>query len=489
MLVSESQPPFIGREAELAELRELASSGKPALALLYGRRRVGKTYLLDHAFRGTRYFYFLASDTTTELNKRELLGELAPLLPDPSDTNPELFPSWRHVFRQFVALANRDPLVVVLDEFQYLMDSGDEDIPSQLMAVWDREVNGAPLLLVLCGSEVSTLESLKSGAGPLFGRWSWGARLRAFDYYDSAKMLPGRPHREQALAYGILGGTPRFLAAVGPGDNLSRQIAQTVLSPRGIVRLQLERIIEQERGIRNPGDYQAVLSAVARGNTEINEIAQATGLSDPAVRRVLAVLEDLELTMRERNYGAAQNAAWRHYIADNALRFWYRFVQPNRSRLETGNPHYVWAGQVAPNLNQYMGKVFERISQQVYERLHSQLGWQPAAEWGRWEGQDRNRRSIEIDIVSRLTGGKMLTGEVKWSSSPIGPGVHMRLLDNLEALAASGQGWAKDALNEQRSVGHLYVSSAGFTPEFRHMADLDERIRLVDFEDMYARFE
>src|SRR5690554_2931739 len=224
-------PEFVNREHELRELRALAARGEPALALLYGRRRVGKTYLLDYAFRGTRYFYFLAGETTAELNKRELLGEIKHMLEHPEDTAPELFPSWRHVFRLFADLAKTGPLVVVLDEFQNLMGGTDEDIPSQLMAVWDREVRGLPLLLVLCGSEVSTLQRLEDGAGPLYGRWSWAARLRPFAYHHAAEMVPGRPLREKALTYGILGGTLRFLAAVRPGEDLGMRVAETVLSP------------------------------------------------------------------------------------------------------------------------------------------------------------------------------------------------------------------------------------------------------------------
>lgn len=481
-------PGFVNREAELAELRSLAASGQPALALLYGRRRVGKTYLLDHAFRGERYFYFLAGETTSELNKRELLAEIAPLLDDPGAADPAMYPSWRHVFRLFVDLARSGPLVVVLDEFQNLMAGTEEDIPSQLMAVWDREVRGAPLVLVLCGSEVSSLQSLEGGAGPLYGRWSWAARLRPFGYFYSAAMLPGRPPRELALAYGILGGTPRFLSAIRPGEDLGERVTDLVLSPRGSVHVQLERVIEQERGIRNPADYQAVLAAVAAGNTELNRIAQATGQVDRphGVRRALEVLEGLELIGRERNFGAPTNAPWRYYVADNALRFWYRFVQSNRSRLETGDPRAVWSEEVAPRLDQYMGKVFERMCEEAYARLGPSLILPAAHEWGRWEGQDKLRRSVEIDVVAELADGRLLTGEVKWSSSPVGPSVHHRLLENLGALAASGQGWARDALAHERSAGHLYVSASGFAPEFRELAELDERIRLVDLNDIYA---
>ena len=480
-------PPLVDREQELRELRALMERGEPALALLYGRRRVGKTFLLDHAFDGGRSFYFLAGDTTPELNRRELLREIAPLLADPDDADPSHFPSWRNVFRLFADLAADGPFTVVLDEFQYLL-GGEEDVASHLMAVWDRELRGRPLVLVACGSHVGTMERLEHGAGPLYGRWSWAARLRPFDYFDSGRMLGERPVREKALAYGVLGGTPRFLATLRAGEPLARRLTEAVLSPRGEVHIQLDRVVEQEKGIRDPADYRAVLAAIAAGKTQIDEIADATGLRDRAhvVRRALRVLEELELVWRERNFDAPPKAAYQHRIADNAVRFWYRFVHPNRSRLETGTPADVWNAGVEPHLNAYMGKVFERVVREAFERCHRAWGLPPARDWSRWEGRDRNRRSIEVDLVARLEDGRILTGEIKWSSRPVESEVLTGLLRNLDDLGRSGQGWAKDALSDSRSAGFLFVSASGFTAEFKARAKKDPRILLRTLDDLYS---
>jgi hypothetical protein len=483
------RPSLVDRELELAELHRLEARRTPVLALLYGRRRVGKTYLLDHAWRGHRHFYFLAGDTTAELNRQELLRELCSVTGDSVDTDPANYPSWRTIFRLLASLADDEPIVVVLDEFQYLM-AKDDDIVSHLVAVWDRELRGRPLMLVLCGSEVATMERLEGGDSPLYGRWTWAARLRPFDYYDVAAMVPERNPREAALVYGVFGGTPRFLATIQPGEPLADRVIESVLSPRGEVHLQVDRIIEQEKGIREPAEYRAILAAIAAGKTELEEIAQATGLDDRAhvVRRV-AVLEKLELIERERNFDAHEKAAWRYRIADLAVRFWYRFIEPNRSRLETGGRDaagQVWHRRVDPLLNDYMGKVFERISREAFARHHASWGLSGPAHWSRWEGKDRNRRPIELDIVARLDDGRILTGEVKWSSRPVDAAVHTHLVRNLEDLATSGQGWAKDALSASRSAGHLYVSAAGFTEGFHERASGNERLTLISLDALYG---
>lgn len=485
MATALQRPHLVDREHELAELRRLAERDGPALALLYGRRRVGKTYLLDHAWPDRRVFYFLAADATPTLNRLELLRELATWSGQPLD--PADYPTWRTVFRLFVELAGAGPLIVVLDEFQYLIGHED-DIVSQLVAVWDREVRTRPLLLVVCGSEVATLEWLQHGGQPLYGRPAWSARLRPFDYYDAAAMLPGRPPREAALLYGVLGGTPRFLAAADPRDPLAEIVIGTILSPRGEVHLQVQHIIEQEKGIRDPADYRAVLAAIAGGATEINPIAQVAGfVNQPyVVRRALAVLENLELVERERNFAAPARAPYRYRIADNAVRCWYAFVHPNRSRLERDGAADVWQHHVEPQLNSYMGRIFERMCRDAYRRYHDAWGLPGAAEWARWEGQDRNRRSIELDIVARLDDGRLLTGEIKWSSQPVESDVHRDLLRDLEDLARSGQGWAKDALAPERSAGYIYFSAAGFTEEFVQHAAAVEHIYLVPLAAMFG---
>lgn len=475
---------FVDREAEVRELRRLSERAGPSLALLYGRRRVGKTHLLDHVWQEPERFYFLASDTTPDRNRRELLRELerwsgAPL-------PPEDFPTWRTVFRRLTELADERPLVVVLDEFQYLM-GGDDDVVSQLVAVWDREVAGVDLSLVLCGSAVSTMERLRGGGSPLYGRIDWMARLAPFDYRDAARMTPGYDLRDAARIYGIFGGTPRYLAAVRPGCRLADEVTRTFLSPRGEVHLQLAHLLEQEKGIRDPGEYRAVLAAVAEGATETNEIAGAAGLQDRShvVRRALETLEGLDLVRRERNFGAGPPAAWKNRIDDPAVRFWYRFVEPARSRLETGDPREVWADDVAPGLSAYMGKTFERIVREAFARHHAAWGLSAAREWARWEGRDRSRRSIEIDVVAELSDGRVLTGEVKWSSRPVEVDLHLGLTRDLEDLARSGREWAHRALDPGRSAGRVYISAAGFTDGFRRRADREGGMLLLTLEDLY----
>lgn len=483
--MTSQRPNFVNREQELKELRALAARDEPQMALLYGRRRLGKTYLLDEAWREQKPFYFLAADTTAERNRRDLLREFE--VWSGEEVASEDYPNWRTLFRLIASKASDEPVIVILDEFQYLMGS-EEGVVSQLTAVWDREVGQRNLTLVLCGSEVATMRKMEAGDSPLYGRINWRHRLRSFDYFDAAKMFPDHDEHSLAYLYGVFGGVPKYLSAVDVDESLADGVTRVFLSPRGEIHLQMEHLIEQERGIRDPAVYGAVLDAVARGNSETNDIAQAAGLQEHPMkaRRALETLVELEFIERERNFEAGRRATWHNQIADPALRFWYRFVHPNRSRLETGDPRKVWTHSVAPDLDRYMGKVFEKICRQSLRRRAEDWGFAEIIEWGRWEGQDRNRRSIEIDLLCRLVDGKLLAGEFKWSSSPVDVDVHFGLLRDLEDLSNSGQGWARDGVSKEMSAGYLYISAAGFTDAFVARAEQNPLIHLISLTDLYS---
>ena len=464
--------PLINRDAEQSALRRLADSGRPHLALLTGRRRVGKTYLLTHTWGERASFYFTASKTTPEFNRRQLVEDLAAWSGE--DLRPEDYPTWRTVFNLLLDLRAPDPLVVVLDEFQYLGDgdAGAAEVASELNAAWERRRPERPFLMVLSGSAVGTMEALAGGGGPLYGRFSWHGRLRPFGYWHAGEMAPFADLRERALAYGVFGGTPRYLAAVDASRPLAENAAELLLDPKGEVRLLVETALEQEEGLRDVSKYRAILQAVASGRTTRNEVAQGAGLAnDRALRDKLERLIELGYVETRGNLDAGPSSAIRYGVADAAFRFYERFVAPSRSALERVPTGQVWDEAVAPALDRYMGHEFERVAVEAYDRKASTLGLLTVSEWGRWEGVDRDRQPVELDVVARLLGGGVLTGEVKWNREPVGAAVHQAHLDKLRRMAASGRAWAHEALEEGAPL--LYVASGGFTEGFREAAEAD----------------
>lgn len=467
-----ADPTLIDREAEAQELRTLADSGERSLALLYGRRRVGKTYLLTNLWETDRAFYFTASATSPEINRRVLVEEAGRWSGEA--LRPEDHPTWRTVFRALCGLAPDRKLVIVLDEFQYLAtdEAGLAEVTSELNAVWEsRMQRTGGLLLVLSGSAVRTMEALTAGGSPLYGRLDWVRQLHPFDYYDAARMVPAYSPQDRVRAYAAFGGVPKYLTAVDDTRPLEANVVRLLLDPHGTVRLQLETLLRQEEGLRDYVRYQGILAAVGLKRREIGDVAAALNQAvDTGLRRMVAQLAELGLLEGERNFDEPRNQAIRYRIADPALRFHFGVTLPNESAIAASGAETVWrerlADQVFPT---YAGKeVFEDVVRQAYLRHRAARGLPAVEEWGRWEGQDRDRRDTGIEVVARLLDGRVMTGSAKFRRRPADATLLLDHLDALKRLAASGRSWARDALHPEAPM--LFISAAGFKDSFHDVA-------------------
>jgi len=478
---------IVDRRVEQNELRRLANAGEPRMALLYGRRRVGKTYLLTRLWDEQQAFYFTAAAVTPEQNRRQLVEDFAAW--SGQELEPEDYPTWRAVFRLLLSSRPERPLVIVLDEFQYFgEDEKDlQGVTSELNAAWE-SVRGPArsLLLILCGSAVRIMEGLDAGGAPLHGRLAWKARLEPFDYLDAAELARFDDPRDRARAYGIFGGMPSYLAAIDPARPLGENVAALVLSPRGEVRNQIETALLQEQGLREIPKYMGILRAIGAGRTLLSEIGARAGLpADTALRDKVERLAWLGYVERERNFGAKATVPYRYRLADPAFMFYHELVTPLETALQIGDPLDVWMENIAPRLDTYMGHLFERIAKQAYGRLRKEADLPLVQEWGRWEGTDRSGESLEIDIVARMATGAMLTGAVKWNRTPAGIRLHRDHMRDLDRLARSGHRWAHEALEERACV--LYVAAGGFEPGFLERAEEDGlRVICWSLDDLYG---
>jgi hypothetical protein len=475
----------VDRKPEQHRLRELLASGQQKLALVYGRRRVGKTHLLRHAWDGHASFYFTAAETTAAQNREALIAALAEWSGE--TLHPEDYPTWRSVFRLLLDFRSPEPLVITLDEFQYLGETlrGLKAVASELNAAWEMRRPRRPLVLVLAGSAVRTLESLNEGGSPLYGRFTWQCRLRPFNYWFAGEMSQFHEARDRAYAYGIFGGTPRYLAAVDPTRSIADNAVSLMLNPSGEVRELVQTALLQEQGLREIPKYIGILRAVGMGRTEMNAIAQGTGLdTGTPLRDKLNRLIELDYLRTGRNLGARQKEPFRYRVADPALRFYFEFVAPLESTLATQNPAAVWDRHVGPNLDAYMGLIFETIVEEAFYRLQEPFDLPLVDEWGRWEGVDRNRQPLEIDIASTLVDERVLTGAIKWNRSPVDVDIHLKHLAMLDRLAQSGVRWAHRANDPSSPL--LYVAANGFTDRFVQAAHATrDEVYLWTLDDLY----
>jgi AAA+ ATPase superfamily predicted ATPase len=487
--------PFYNRKLELAALgrawKRHGAGGQ--MLLLYGRRRLGKTFLLQRYFTAgvdgdeheKPHCYFLAEQSTAATQRLTLARQLIAALPSDGVAAEDIAVSWNALLR-YASQQTKERkkpagrFALILDEFPYLVDQTPE-LPSILQAWWDREAVHSPLFIVLCGSQLSAMAALGRESAPLFGRFNAGIfHLEPLHYEDVAAFYAGSPHYgvvEKLLMYGVFGGTPRYHALVDISRPPAEEIVALLMQPRAILENEVRFLLGSEQ-IRDPAPYNAILGAIAGGETKFNGIQQLIGVERGALSGSLRTLLELGWIRRDYPFGESSERRALYRVADPLLTFWYRFVAPLASALQFSDPTAVYAAHVAPRLSEYMGwSVFEEICGQWLQRNAQQRLGLNVREMARY--WSRNGQT-EIDLMAELDDGTFLFGECKWRTESV---TRLNDLSVLQAKVAS--------LPEARwrnQPRYVLFALGGFSPELLQLAaDPAERLFLVTDTDMLTR--
>jgi len=342
---------FLARERELAFLGELFASPNAELFVLYGRRRVGKTELLQQFCAKKRAVYFLAAQVREKDNLRAFRDSLAANLDDPLVANVE-FADWTAALSFCAELAKKGRLVVVLDEFPYLCEST-RGLTSQLQRFWDTRGKTSNLVLVLCGSQVSFMEQeVLAERSPLFGRRTAQKRLEPLAPEEMLPFFPRWNVRERVLAYGILGGMPAYLKRFDDARSLEENLLRECLRPEGYLFDEVQFLLRSE--LSQPATYNSLLSAIARGNDKVGDIALAVGVDTPHANKYLTTLRELQLVDREvplTDPDPLRSRKGSYRVADRFLTFHFRHIQPHVSQIQNGRGARVLEEFVAPDFD------------------------------------------------------------------------------------------------------------------------------------------
>jgi len=447
---------FVDRERELERLRAAWESGRAELLIVYGRRRVGKTTLLRHFLADRPHTYWVATMTADELLRRSFTEALWRTAHPDGSAPGFTYDDWVAALGSLADQAQSGRHAVVIDEYPYLAGA-QPGVSSILQKVWDEQLQHTRFMLVLCGSSIGMMEreALEYRA-PLYGRRTGQLRLGPLPVRAAAALLPRYEATDAITAYGVLGGIPAYLRLFDDRVRLTENIERHILDPDGYLHSEPEFLLREE--LREPRNYFGILQAIAGGRTRLNEIAQITGLERTAASRYLATLRDLRLVERRVPITETQPEKSRkgiYRLSDPFLRFWFRFVGPCRSVLESGVTGPA-ARQVAEALPQFTGPAFEDLCRAwVAERAAA--GALPVAveRIGSWWARDR-----EVDIVA-VGGDAILIGECKWSARPVGVSV----LDELERAAEP-----LVAQFPNRRVVYALFARTGFSPKLREVA-------------------
>jgi len=458
---------FVNRETEFVFLEERYRSDQAEFVVLYGRRRVGKTELLHHFCQGKPHIFFVADLGTDESNLAHFSRAVSQHVHGDSEIEG-LYRDWDQGLSRVARLAQEERLVLVFDEFTYLVGA-QEGIASILQRLWDENLRHSKIMLILCGSYVGMMMQHVLGyRAPLYGRRTGEWHLQPFSFDASQLMIPWLTAEDQLRAYAVLGGMPAYLAAFNPQLDLLENVDLQILQ-RGTFLHNEPRLLLQSE-LRDPTTYFSILEAIAGGATRPNEIAQRAGLPLSSLTYYINNLRDLGLIDRavpatEPSPERSRRALYR--LTDGFFRFWFRYVLPNRSLLEQGQTSTV-VKRVEDQIDVYTGPVFEDVCRQQVWDLNNEkrlpFSVQRVGSW--WS------RTAEIDLCAIGEDG-LLLAECKWWSGPVG----LNVLDTLRARSHEVK------LPESPHRIHLALfSRSGFTPEVEDVAR-EEGVLLFNFQD------
>lgn len=463
---------FIGRQRELSSLEKLYNSDKFEFAVIYGRRRVGKTALISKFIEGKDAIYFIGVESNEKQNlenfSRSIMEFASSQAPD------SFFPSMQSALEYVFKLSESRRIILAIDEYPYVARAS-KSLASTLQLLIDRYKDNSKLMLILCGSSMSYMEDkVLSYKAPLYGRRTAQMKILPFDFEETCEYLQDFSSDDKALIYGIVGGTPQYLLQIDDNLSVEENIKDLFLNPVSFLYEEPTNLLKQE--VREPAVYTAVISAIASGASKMSEISSKSNENTSFCSNYLKNLIDLGIVDRETPYGEKTSRKSIYSIADNMFRFWYRFVFPNMSIISRGAGELAYKN-IEPYLPEYMGKVFEEICKE-YLWKEFLLGECPVAfsELGRWWGNNpKERRQEEIDIMGEQDKDTALFGECKWTNEKLNQNVLETLIKRSELF--------------NYKTNHYYLfSKSGFTTGCEEKAKEVGNVHLICYEDICREF-
>jgi len=453
------------------------------LGVVSGRRRQGKSYLLQALASATAGIYFPALEVTEAISLRLFADELVRLTGSPVQP----FRDWLDAISYLFRLTAHRAVPVVIDEFPFLV-SASPALPSIIQRELGPGGSGpaSRARLVLCGSAMAVMGGLMSGRAPLRGRAGLEMIIHPFGYRDAARFWGIADPRLAVLVHAVVGGTPayrrEFLRDDAPADlaDFDSWVIRTVLNPQIPLFREARYLLTEEAAIRDPSLYHSVLAAVADGNNTSGRIASYIGRKSNEIAHPLHVLEDCRLLVRQPDVLRPGRARYR--IAEPLITFYQAIMSREWARLERGGAPAVWRGARPRFLSQVVGPHFEAICREFAATAEPGMFGGEPGEVGSGTVQDpSNRSQIEVDVVvlAPAEPGRprriLSLGEAKWD----------RVLDlrDAERLSRARDLLAVRGLDTRDTVLACY-SGRGFSRDLR--AAQDRGIRLVGLDQIYV---
>jgi AAA+ ATPase superfamily predicted ATPase len=475
---------FFGRQSELAALEERFQSDNFEFGVIYGRRRVGKTTLLSEFAKGRPTIFFSALRSSAEENLAFLSAAIIDVLGTIAGASAvnglssAVYSTFQDAFDAVFAIAEEKRLVLIIDEYPYLIQSYPA-VSSLLQHLVDRHKSTSRLLLVLSGSSMTQMHrEFFTANRPLYGRKTFQIKVKPFGFFemkegfDKASLNPNL----MSMIYAVYGGTPKYFEGYDEYRSLKRNVMRDFLTIGAPLLDEPESVLKQE--IRESASYNTLFSAIAGGANRYSELSSKARLESGNISAYLDNLVFLDLIRREVPSYTAEKKKTLYRIDDNFFCFWYRFIPRNLSLINAGRQELAYQ-YINANLDQYMGGAFEQICLEYLWQLNGSERLPFAfAEAGRWWGTDASRKcEAEIDILAHNNNDSAIFCECKWSAKQVGEDILTELAERTTLPQFS-----------RLTQRHLALfSKSGFTRRCQQLAETMKNVSLFTLEDMLRR--
>ncbi|AGS72002.1 ATP-binding protein [Streptomyces collinus] len=481
-------PDMFARDWEWSELTAFAADEGPeaTMAVVSGRRRQGKSFLLDSLARAAGGFYFCAYEATEAESLRRIGEELGQYS---GSLAPMRFDRWEQAVDALLALGKERPVPVVIDEFPYLARAT-ASLPSILQVAYGPrrpERLESRTRMLLCGSSLSFMGRLLSGTSPLRGRAGMELVLQPLDFRQAAAFWGIDDPRLALLVHSVVGGTPAYRrefvrddTPAGPAD-FDAWVCRTALSPSSPLYREARYLLADESDLRDRALYHSVLAALASGNATAGRIAACLERPVSDITHPLTVLQDCGLVRKEADAFRRNRSVYR--VGEPLIAFDHAISRPRLPLLDRGMAEQVWRSSRPRFLSAVVGPHFEQICREwvAHFAAPETFGGMPIDVTYGTVPDQAGRTSHEIDVVVRGAVGQdsgvlLSLGEAKWDQV-MGVG-HLERLRRAATLL-DGRGVDVSA------VRLACYSGAGFTEELRDAGARGEVV-LVDLRRLYG---
>ena len=403
---------FIGREKELTLLQQ-DYIGKAVM--VYGKRRVGKTTLIQKALENCQHqtVYYECSKGAMQDNIDGLVRELVRVKMLPVPLN---FSTLQDVFIYLNALPKK--IVVVIDEYPYLKKATDSaTVDSIFQNIIDNRLSN--IELVLSGSHIGMMKDLLQERNAMYGRFAVTIKLNELNYQDAARFYPDRTPYDKVAHYAVFGGSPFVNQALNPAATLRENVISTILNPVSAVYLYASQLLLSDYSVKI--NAERIFSVIGNGKKRYTEIEDKLDVKKTGnLSKQIKSLTELEIVSRNspiNKIGDNKKATFE--INDNLLRFYFTFIYKNASALQVLGAEAFYDEYVAPTLTDFISRRFEGICRDYFSLQVRSGKLKGVRNIGSYYYDDPvHRKNGEFDVALELADGYAIY-EAKYYAQPM----------------------------------------------------------------------